>query len=133
MATALELFEIFLQRNSENEYVYQLHELEELLSERNNEREILFKTHRELAELSESANEIEVYDLNINLKHQNERLIDMERVLAFVGSATQGYLITKVVNTVEWYCQEPVYFTQDADKANQAFDFFNAYAIIAQQ
>lgn len=132
MATAIELFEKFLENNNKSEFTYHLHELEELLAERTEVETDIASNHQQIAELSEDAEQSEVDELNAEVIHLDATLDRMNAVLAFVGTATTGWLLTKVVSTVEWEYQIPVYFTDDGDKANLAFDFFNAHAVITQ-
>jgi hypothetical protein len=132
MAIARELFEIFLKKDKNNDYVYHLHNVEELITERDELKEIVARAAQELSAMPVPADMDKVVDLNRNLVYFKHKLARMDNVLTFLGNATKGYLLSKVITTVEWECQEPVYFTDDADKANKAFDFFNAHAVITK-
>lgn len=128
--TALELFEKFLKQDEQSNYTYHLQPVEELRGERQDVQESIDDIHESL---KWAMTETEVDELKGELEGLDASRDRMDRVLAFVGDATEGSLITKVNSTLEWEYQEPIYFTTDDGLANKAFAFFNAHAVITAQ
>ncbi len=133
MKTAVELFETFLKNDQHARFAYHVHLVEELIEERDDVKEQLAFNHIRHAELPEGASQEDIDELQQEMVALDAQLDRMNRVLSFVNGATKGSLITQVVDTLEWEYQEPVYYTDQDDIANLAFNFFNAHAIITNQ
>jgi ABC-type phosphate transport system auxiliary subunit len=133
MTTVNELFNKFVAKHIACEFAYHTHILEELIEERDEVKINLDDTHQRFAVLPTSAGQEEVDELKEELVGYDAELKRMNNVLSFVNGATRGYLLTKVVSTLEWEYQEPVHFTANAEIADLAFQFFNAHALITQQ
>jgi hypothetical protein len=130
MATALELFNKFLNKREKNNFAYHQHDIADLRQERADRLDDIGDINQEIATENDTDQLAELCSSRDSYINDLEK---MDRVLGFVGEAEQGGLITKVVSTHEWEEQEPVFFSEDLDKVNLAFTFFNAHAVITNE